>query len=449
MARVWRKHGGFGAVVLNENEDGQEYLPPPSILRFKGSQSTPPSPRSSASQLLPDSPPSRPRSISARLLPRSRASLMPTVDPSQRPFDHLINFLPRNAPDKALLKQAILVTTISRPFLVASSPSLPDRYRGKSPLSSRSSTSVYLSASPTHSSGDSLTSLLFLPTKAHIVHVLPLDPRPSASFTRSKLIQSLESFLVSYAFPPSLKLSNTHGDDALEPARPYIMDTLTFGTTLSSNDAGPGPSNSPYIPWPADYTVADLVLCGTLDDVQSHTGKSPHPTTPPRAFISGRADIVLVSDDTPLTATVPGVVPPEVSSPRARQRHLQNAYDALTAGGALGSNSNTASLPPSSWNLPPTGSPLAPRRSKRETQNRYSSFGGLPTPPDSEESGSELTPPTSDTSDDKKRKTGGFLVTHASVSPVSMKEGNGPQQHPHKPIRLRWKFWKGSIWSSK
>lgn len=465
VARIWRKHGGFGAVVLNENEDGQEYLPPPSILRFKGSQSTPPSPRSSASLLVPDFPPSRPRSVSARLLPRSRASLMPTVDPSQRPFDHLINFLPKNTPDKALLKQAILVTTISRPFLVASSPSLPDRHRGKLPFTSRSSSSVYLSTSSVHHSGDSLTSLLVLPTKAHIVHVLPHESRPSASFGRSKLIQSLEGFLVSFAFPPSLKRSNTPGDDALEPARPYIMDTRTFGVSMSSTDPGPGPSTSPYIPWPAEYSISDLILCGTLDDVQSQPVKPGQPAPPPpRAFISGATDIVLVSDDTPLPLNVPGSIPQEISllpSPRVRQRHLQNAYDSLTASSASGSvgassgASMASSFAPSSWAPHPVGSPLAPRRSKREIQNRYSSsFGGLPTPPDSEESGSELpaTPPQQQQTLTNEKKERGFLVTHASVSPVSSKESSddsGPQIPHYKTIRLRWKFWKGSIWSSK
>lgn len=465
VARVWRKHGGFGALILNENEDGKERLPPPSFLSFKGTQSTPSSPRSSASLLLPDSPPTRPRSVSARFLPRSRASMMPTVDPSQRPFDHLLNFLPRNTPDKALLKHAILVTTISRPFLVASLPLLPDRYRNaKSPFTSRSSTSVYLSASSALYSGDSLSSLLSVPTKAHILHLLPHESRSSPSFARSKLIQSLEAFLISYAFPPTLKLSSTPGDDTLEPARPYIMDSRTFHESLS-NDPGPGPSNSIYVPWPAHYTVGDLVLCGTLDDVQSHTGKTPHNnSTPPRAFIFSHADIVLMSDDTPLPMNVPSSVPSDSPPVSWRQRHYQSTYDTLTAssaGSATGSGLASSSSVSSPHSSP--GSPLAPRHSKRESEARYSTYGGLPTPPDSEESGSEVAvvTPSSDLlrSGEKNSRTriGSFLVTRASVSPVSTlveKRVGGPrsphsQQKSNVGVRLRWKFWKGSIWTNK
>lgn len=214
VARVWRKHGGVGAVELSENDDGHAYVPPPALFRFAGgSQSTPVSPRASASRLpsyastTSDSSPARPRSSTVLLagLNRSRKSLLPSVDPTQRPFDAIVNFLPKHTSDKALLKQAILVTTISRPFLMAASggsgTATPrSSSNRRSFFGFRSTSSVYLPPTPPYAnSGDSLNTLLPLPlppAKAHLLHLLPQESRSFTASARTKLVQSLD--LISY-----------------------------------------------------------------------------------------------------------------------------------------------------------------------------------------------------------------------------------------------------------
>ncbi|OSC98078.1 hypothetical protein PYCCODRAFT_1524386 [Trametes coccinea BRFM310] len=289
IARAWRKHGGTGVLELSEELDIDAELAPPSVLRFNGSQSTPASPGSSSTQLSSESLPSRPSSIfrphsssSGNFLSRGRqaSQSLPKPDPSQRPFDALINFLPSSVSDKALLKTSILVTTISRPFLVSNGPAPPPmRERTSSSSSmrlrrpqsifnafSRSSTSVYLPPTPPYQSGESL-SLLSLapppPAKALLIHLLPPPPTNAPVGARRKLVESIESFLVSFAFqavPPG-----SLGHETLERARPYLMEAGTFCDSVGCE---PGVAD-----W-GDWTVADVVLSGSLDAETAPSGSA-------------------------------------------------------------------------------------------------------------------------------------------------------------------------------
>ncbi|KAI9065259.1 hypothetical protein FKP32DRAFT_1610766 [Trametes sanguinea] len=289
IARAWRKHGGTGVLELSEELDIDAELAPPSVLRFNGSQSTPASPGSSSTQLSSESLPSRPSSIfrphsssSGKFLSRGRqaSQTLPKPDPSQRPFDALINFLPNHVSDKALLKTSILVTTISRPFLVSNGPAPPhirertsssSSTRPRRPQSifnafSRSSSSVYLPPTPPYQSGESL-SLLSLapppPAKALLIHLLPPPPTSAPVGARRKLVESIESFLVSFAFqaiPPG-----SLGHETLERARPYLMETATFCDQVGCE---PGVAD-----W-GDWTVADVVLSGSLDAETTPSGSA-------------------------------------------------------------------------------------------------------------------------------------------------------------------------------
>ena len=58
-------------------------------------------------------------------LKRQSGFSMPAVDPEQRPFDSIIHFMPNKIPDKMLLKTAILVTTLTRPYLVTTGVRAP------------------------------------------------------------------------------------------------------------------------------------------------------------------------------------------------------------------------------------------------------------------------------------------------------------------------------------
>ena len=430
VARLWRKYGGYGAVELSQEDDGLDYLTPPPILRFKSSQSTPSSPRSStthlsdsrsSSYLEPYGTTGRPRSVSAKILGRARQLSLPAVDPSQRPFDGLVNYLPTDVSDKALLKQSILVTTISRPFLISSGPRLDQRARRKSILSSRSSTSVYLPPTPPFQSGESLSSLSVLSTKAHLIHVLPIETRSFNSFARSKLVQSLEAFLLSFGTPTSLDIHGSK-DDLADRLRPYIMTPYSMGLTISTGSSAA--STSPYSSWPSDCKYVELVLCGSLDgdDTPPHTSsgqKGRLTRTTPRALLAQASDIVLLAEDAPL--------PPAVVVSQSEPGQRSGTFPSASANPMRDSSISPTASP----SMPATfaafrsvspGSPLA--RGERST-----SFGGLPTPPDSEESGAEYG------SEDVQYRPRKQFAPSSSVAHLPEVASEVKQK------RARWKFW--------
>ncbi len=452
VARLWRKYGGYGAAELTEDSDGQEYLPPPTFWRFKGSQSVPPSPRASASNLssprgsfssgllTPDGnqrPQSRRSSFSSRLLNRARQVSLPAVNPSQRPFDALINFLPKDVPDKALLKQAILVTTISRPFLITASFGV-GRPTRKSRLSSRSSTSVYLPPTPPYQSGDSLPSLILAPIRSHLIHVLPVESRSFSSFARSKLVQSLESFLLSFAYPT--KHDVTGAPDDYERPRPYIMTSTGLGETIEAGSPATSPS-SPYDSWASDCSLMELVLSGCLDGddpspaAHDIKGKSPDMkllTQPvPRALLARVSDVVVLPEDAPTPPAVTvsqsdpgyqssGTMPVFPPSAHTSTTHRQFARHSSSSP-AMPARSTSSSLTSYTKPTNPT-SPLA------KAEPVADMFKSLPTPPDSEESGAESGP--GDVFKPPSSKKDADIVT--------VLDGSDRMQ----PKKQRWKFWR-------
>ncbi|KAI0327550.1 hypothetical protein GY45DRAFT_1347687 [Cubamyces sp. BRFM 1775] len=392
IARAWRKHGGTGVLELSEELDIDAELAPPSVLRFNGSQSTPASPGSSSTQLSSESlAPSRPPSLfrphsssSGTFLSRSTrqaSQSLPKPDPSQRPFDALINFLPDHVSDKALLKNSILVTTISRPFLVSNGPAPPaSRSRTASSSSSRfqrpqsifnafsrSSASVYLPPTPPYQSGESLTLLTPPPpAKALLLHLLPPPHSNAPVGARRKLVESIEAFLLSFAFQ-AISMGMP-GDEALERARPYVMQTTTFCDSVGCE---PGVAD-----W-GDWTVADVVLSGALDAEPStgpasgmnaavgmsssaSAGAGSKSTMPLRAWIAAAADLVIMpspEDGSSATASPAGdtgkeVVPSNstgLPTPPHSEESECGSLDAHSAasperrGGASSSSSRSAS----------------------------------------------------------------------------------------------------------
>ncbi|KAI8972854.1 hypothetical protein BD414DRAFT_517831 [Trametes punicea] len=510
IARAWRKHGGSGVLELSEELDIGAELAPPSVLRFNGSQSTPASPGSSTTQLSSDtlSSSSRPSSIlrphsssSGNLLLRSRqaSQSLPKPDPSQRPFDALINFLPGNVSDKALLKNSILVTTISRPFLVSNGPAPPPmRERTTSSSSSsrfrrpqsifnafsRSSTSVYLPPTPPYQSGESL-SLLQLPppppTKSLLIHLLP-SPPANAPIARRKLAVS----------------PGSAGIETLERARPYLMEATTFCDTV-----GCEPGVADY----GDWTVADVVLSGVLD-VDGHApgfagtkaamgaapggasaGKgSPAKMKMPmaksmasrRAWLAAAADVVIMPatssdesspsaaypDGTTAQSLRPGGARPDSYFPHQQQHYQYHQTNSLPRARAFEKGGRSSSVPllsasdggPNSGRphshpqtahhrsfssalskeLPPT--PASQLRGRDgASPPPMSGGGGLPTPPhsseESEECGSLADAPTSGAS------TPGRGAESAAGSSLSGSGASGSVEESGKR-RQRWKFWR-------
>ncbi|KAI0631255.1 hypothetical protein C8Q77DRAFT_1132351 [Trametes polyzona] len=467
IARTWRKHGGAGVLELSEELDIHSELAPPSVLRFSGSQSTPTSPGSSSTHLSESSSPPRPPSLfrplsssSGRFGSRGRqtSQSLPPPDPSQRPFDALINFLPDHVSDKALLKNSILVTTISRPFLVSNGPAPPPHRRTRTestgsasrlprPQSflnafSRSSASVYLPPTP-HQSGESL-SLPNLPppppTKALLVHLLPAPPANVSHSARRKLVQSMESFLVSFSLQAT---AASVAGETLERARPYMMQTTTFCDSVGCE---PG-----VVDW-GDWTVADIVLSGALDaEAQGRPGSSgtntgvgtashgkaravPKTKTSRRAWIATAADLVIMpsSDE----ASSASSLNPDATGVRAGQ---DSSYFPQQPPRALDKGSRSPSLPvpipDSSWARPHSHPQMSMAHSFSSVLSRQRSpcssayspgTHQLPTPPHSEES--ECTSSSPSTSPREPR------------SPVGSFDGSAHERNAAK--RSGWKFWK-------
>jgi hypothetical protein len=201
--------------------------------------------------------------------------LLPPPDPSQRPFDGLVNYLPTGISDKSLLKHVILVTTITRPFLVAATPPSPS-FVQRPTYSGRNSTftlrPLYLMSTPPGST-ESLNTVLTdspasqgSPTKAHLVHVLPARPR---NFVANRLVDSIETFLLSFSFSPA----GNAGLGRIEPAHTSLVESPTFAEPV-----GTPPSLN------INWTMADILLSNCLDD---------QPT--PRVWFSGASDIVVAA----------------------------------------------------------------------------------------------------------------------------------------------------------
>ena len=285
VSRTWRKLGGIGVEELSEcnQEVGFGTLAPPRAHRLRT--------ESNSSSLVsqPDSASSSAPSTSSldklfwRIKRRHRTERgPPPVDPSQRPFDALVNYLPSNISDKAVLKHAILVTTVSRPFLIAATLAST---RPQAQGTPRKRMSVYSMMPLMVSSEDSIDGLLtgstlsnVSPNKAHLVHLLPRRPRNSVA---DRLMDSIETFLLSFSFPPSLEVRDA--SPAIEPARTCLLESIAFaepvGTPLSLG---------------MNWTVADILLSGLLDD---------EPT--PRVRLSGASDVVIAALPPPPPSLTP------------------------------------------------------------------------------------------------------------------------------------------------
>jgi hypothetical protein len=279
VSRTWRKVGGIGVRQIAEYD--QEYFGtltlPQNFTQQCSKNGAPPS-VTSVSHVYSASSARAIFSFDRLRFPgrRSRRTegLLPPPDPSQRPFDGLVNYLPSGISDKSLLKHVILVTTITRPFLVAAAPPSPSIVRPT--YSRRNSTftlkPLYLMSPP--GSTESLNTVLTdspasqgSPTKAHLVHVLPARPR---NFVANRLVDSIETFLLSFSLSPTLGIRNA---GRIEPAHTCLVESHTFAEPVGT------PPNLNI-----NWTMADILLSNCLDD---------QPT--PRVWFSGASDIIVAA----------------------------------------------------------------------------------------------------------------------------------------------------------
>ncbi|KAF7980571.1 hypothetical protein HWV62_37741 [Athelia sp. TMB] len=445
IARVWRKAGGAGVEEVQEADAGAPDTPlAPPQARFASSYgSAPPSASSSTDNISVASAGSRRRSFLS--LPRAAAPRLPPVDAAQRPFDALLNFLPPRAPDKATLKQMILVTTISRPFLTSAAPANRSSSRlsvaeGESRRWSLARPAIY-SAPTTPASNRSRTSLFppdlpQMPRRAHIVHLIaPTAP----SVARSKLMQSIEGFLCSFAYaaPGMDAAAGGMGD---ERAAPFLMHPYTLKATIASPESGVGA-----------WSIADLLLSGSLDRPDSNNVAR----APPRAWLSSANDIVLAPASRPVSQGSVSVSMPAVPSLQAPtpSPHRGRASQSFLGGAELGFVNAHASAPQNStWSGVRRPEISLDSTSARGKGKERAPAQGLPTPPDSSadsDSAESVRPPSPVPAPQPERKgsvrgrgffgggSGGGVGGGGSTNTSTKKEKGGG-------LGIRWKFWKAA-----
>jgi hypothetical protein len=286
-ARVWRASGSGGADVVCYDEAAKDV--PTSFSRSVESLGERPS---RPNQALPVLPKRRLSTNSARPGVRSGGSL-PPIDPSQRPFDAILNYISYDVAEKQVLKQIILITSITRPFLAPTlSPyhKLSEAKRKRRNSASRHGSVCSLPPTPPHQSGDlparassSMTTISALSMStvpslpAHTIHIIP----PTA---RIGLVRSLDSFLSSFSKP-------VVATDEVEHARQYVLSDSTLRETVAHPHLDRG-----------ECTVLDLILLGGLDSV---SGKS---------WIGSGQDIF--PPPTPSSSSPPSPPPKPVKPPK-------------------------------------------------------------------------------------------------------------------------------------
>ncbi|KAF7971500.1 hypothetical protein HWV62_20968 [Athelia sp. TMB] len=443
IARVWRKAGGTGVEEVREADAGgapDTPLAPPQARFASAYGSAPPSASSSTDNISVASSASRRRSFLS--LPKSARAALPPVDAAQRPFDALLNFLPARAPDKATLKQMILVTTISRPFLTSAAGAGGGGSRSSSRLSVDGESRRWSLARPaaslptTPASNRSRTSLFppdapQTPRRAHIVHLIaPTAP----SVARSKLMQSIEGFLCSFAYPAPGLDAGGMGD---ERAAPFLMHPYTLKASITAPDTGVGA-----------WSIADLLLSGCLDRPENGSNMA---RAPPRAWLSSANDIVLAPASRPVSqgsVSLPAVPSLQAPTPsphrgRASQSFLGGAELGFVNANASSQMGGSASATWSGVRRPEISLDSTSARGKGK-ERAPPLAQGLPTPPDSSadsDSAESVRPPSPVPAPERKGSVrgrgffGGGGGGGGDVGDVGGKKKGGG-------LGIRWKFWK-------
>jgi len=450
VARVWRASGSYGADVVYYDEASKDIpSPAPSSLEREfvstPSDSAESLDKKSWGSIKGFSIFTRRRRSSSSTTPGSLSSgALPPIDPSQRPFDAILNFISHDVAEKHVLKQTILVTSITRPFLA---PTLSPYHKlsGAKKSGKRNSTrrnSVYsLPPTPPHQPGDistpassSLTAISLLstpPPPSHMVHMVP----PTA---RAGLVRNLDLFLSSFS-------QQTVGTEEVDHAKQYILKSSTMRDVVVH----------PH--FDQECTVFDLILFGCLDSVSGKawvgSGKdilflpTSGPSSPSSAPSSYRkpvrspqrppSDVFPPIDPAPpprgRTKSSPQLLflsghgsPTSPTMERGDTRVLEYSQPASDQDGFDLSNPSPPSDPVRHHHLQspylPHSLNTSPGRARRRSKlnmitspdDPAFSTSGLPTPPDSDEDARQPSPQT----------------TLAFEIPSPLKR------------KLKWRFWK-------
>ena len=374
---------------------------------------------------------------------------LPPIEPSQRPFDAILNYIPHDVAEKHVLKQAILVTSITRPFLA---PTLSPYHKlseakrnGRRNSTQRRDSLRSLPPTPPYQSGDlptpassSTTAISVLsafaipPLPSHMIHIIPPTPRIG-------LVRSLDAFLSSFT-------QQSIGAEEVDHAKQYILNSSTVREVIPHPDFDQG-----------ECTVLDLIILGGLDSVSgkswigsgqdirflptpANSDSSPPPLpskpvrSPSRKSPDSPSSVESVSPRRARVQSSPQLPPPSVGPQRKMRRTDNRRIERSPPPDSELSSFTLQNPPPRSEPVRPprlpnpyqtsslatsSGSPMR-RRSKlnmiTKPDDPAFSESGLPTPPDSDEDARHTLP--------KSR-------TSASEVPT-----------PEKKKKFRWRFWK-------
>ncbi|EJD40143.1 hypothetical protein AURDEDRAFT_146439 [Auricularia subglabra TFB-10046 SS5] len=301
---------------------------------------------------------------------RPSSRLLPHADPTKRPFDALINFMPppNDIGPKGMLKQAIMVTTLSRPFLCLPQTSRPQRstkfddrtlpvsrrrsgstpgspagdHRRWSTLNPATGSSSSAASSPSLNSGTQTPgrprSSYFPPIgtsgngkdggrrASHIVHVVPPFPDDDRH-GHAALVRALEAFILNF--------SDAAPD---ERARPFVVDDARLGDVLQ-------------VPSPHRWTLADAMLAAGFD-----RGNGGAALLERRAWLAGADDVELRQPGTTTPQNMggkgkakrsaEGALPSPPPSPPQVPAVMLTPPDAPTRSGASASSHTPLTLTP-------------------------------------------------------------------------------------------------------
>ncbi|KAI6019911.1 hypothetical protein F5J12DRAFT_494444 [Pisolithus orientalis] len=316
VSRLWRKTGGSGVREISESEtrlDASEI--PDNLFLVPDSGSAQSSPSSSSEGLKSTTSSVRSFIIPAMSFLLSSSSSSPT-DPSQRAFDAILNFIPNGISNVAIMKQTILITSLTCPFLAPASfnsTTSASKTRKRNilrrrtlPFSRVSNTDSYsslqISTSTSATSDPGISGPL---AKSRLLHILPLSGR--AYLSQDKLVRNMESYQLSFAYPPSLSMKRPN---TLERAVAFIVPATALREVV--RHASVLKSSVPHSPYSSttsssssvssrlvrqavdmEWTVADILLSGILDS-QANPGGVPY--AGPRAWICSGADFAFVAE---------------------------------------------------------------------------------------------------------------------------------------------------------
>ena len=446
VARVWRASGSDTADVVSYDEATRD-VP----------ATTPGSPSRNFSSTASNSVESLSKSFRSRtplsFFPKRRLStsstisgllstgFLPPVDPSQRPFDAILNYIPHDVAEKHALKQIILVTSITRPFLAPTLSPYHKLSEARKNSRRKSNSHMYsLPPTPPYEPGDlstpassSVTAISVLsmsampPPPSHMVHIVP----PTA---RIGLIRSLDSFLSSFS-------QQAVGAEEVDLAKQYILSSSTVRETIIHPNFDQD-----------ECTVLDLILLGGLDSVsgKSWVGSAQDllflPTTGPSSASSSTPSMSRRQTRSPSRSPPNSFQPVDPAAPlRTRVRSSPQLFSSSAGGpppeprrsdpgipsnqdGLTFSNSppNPELLrhlhPQGSYQLSSLSSALSRKATRRSKLNMITQLddpvsrtSGLPTPPDSDEDTRRVSPQPH---------------TPAPEVPIPQKK------------KLRWRFWK-------